>query len=96
MTDNGCIDRFTRLEQPRMMTVYFVVMAICSGVEGCVEERKPGPTFASRAMCMETARVMPPRKGVKFKCRSERLWVRETPRADGYESFVSTGAKTQP
>lgn len=79
-----------------MMTVYFMVMAICSGVEGCVEVRKPGPTYASRAMCLETARGMPARKGVKFKCRSERLWVHETPRAEGYESIVSTGAKTQP
>ncbi|WP_343471204.1 hypothetical protein [Pseudomonas halotolerans] len=80
-----------------MMTVYFVVMAICSGVEGCVEERKPGPTFASRAVCMDNARAMAPRKSVKFKCRSERLWVPVEARGvDGNESVVSTGAHTQP
>lgn len=79
-----------------MMTVYFVVMTICSGIEGCVEERKPGPTFATRAMCMETARVMAPRKGVKFKCRSERMWVVETPPIEGYGKIVSTKSTVQP
>ncbi|WP_413795377.1 MULTISPECIES: hypothetical protein [unclassified Pseudomonas] len=80
-----------------MMTVYFVVMTICSGIEGCVEERKPGPTFASRAMCMETARVMAPRKGVKFKCRSERMWVvNETPPVEGYDKIVTTKSTGQP
>jgi hypothetical protein len=80
-----------------MMTVYFVVMTICSGIEGCVEERKPGPTFATRAMCMETARVMEPRKGVKFKCRSERMWVvDETPPVEGYGKIVSTKSTVQP
>lgn len=80
-----------------MMTVYFVVMAICSGIEGCVEERKPGPTFATRAMCMETARVMAPRKGVKFKCRSERMWVvDEKPSVEGYGKIVSTKSTGQP
>lgn len=80
-----------------MMTVYFVVMTICSGIEGCVEERKPGPTFATRAMCMETARVMAPRKGVKFKCRSERMWVvDETPAVEGYGKIVSTKSTVQP
>lgn len=80
-----------------MMTVYFVVMAICSGVEGCVEERKPGPTYASRAVCMDSARTMAPRKGVKFKCRSERLWVPVEARGvNRNESVVSTGTQTQP
>ncbi|ROM61982.1 hypothetical protein BK653_30515 [Pseudomonas brassicacearum] len=81
-----------------MMTVYFVVMAICSGNEGCVEERKPGPTYATKEICMETTRDMTPRKGVKFKCRRERLLVvpNEMPHAAGFESVVSTGAKGQP
>ncbi len=82
-----------------MMTVYFMVMAICSGIEGCVEERRPGPTYASKAICMETARGMTPRKGVKFKCRSERLWLPTEARSVGeedYGSLVSTGAKTAP
>ena len=80
-----------------MMTVYFVVMAICSGVEGCVEERKPGPTYATRAVCMDPARTRAPRKGVKFKCRSERLWVPVEARGvNRHESVVSTGTQTQP
>jgi hypothetical protein len=81
-----------------MMTVYFVVMTICSGFEGCVEERKPGPTYASRQICLETAREMTPRKGVKFKCRSERsnVMFTEAPPADGYESLVSTKIQGQP
>ncbi|AMZ71175.1 MULTISPECIES: hypothetical protein [Pseudomonas] len=79
-----------------MMTVYFVVMTICSGFEGCVEERQPGPTFASKAMCMETAKVMAPRKGVKFKCRKGRMLVVETPPAENYGKIVSTKTAGQP
>lgn len=81
-----------------MMTVYFVVMTICSGYEGCVEERRPGPTYASRQICMETAKDITPRKGVKFKCRSERSKVifTEVPRPEGYESLVSTKIQGQP
>ncbi len=80
-----------------MMTVYFVVMTICSGFEGCVDERQPGPTFASKTMCMETARVMAPRKGVKFKCRKERtLVVHETLPVEGYGKIVSTKTAAQP
>jgi hypothetical protein len=91
------INRFAQWSNTEMMTVYFVVMTICSGIEGCVEERKQGPTFASKAICMETARGMAPRKGVKFKCRSERLWVvDETPPVEGYSKIVSTKTAGQP
>ncbi|CAH0139502.1 hypothetical protein SRABI06_00435 [Pseudomonas brassicacearum] len=80
-----------------MMTVYFVVMTICSGFEGCIEQRQPGPTFASKAMCMETTKVMAPRKGVKFKCRKERtLVVHETLPVEGYGKIVSTKTTGQP
>ncbi|MBC3361486.1 hypothetical protein [Pseudomonas sp. SWRI154] len=80
-----------------MMTVYFLVMTICSGMEGCVEERKTGPTYSSREMCIDTAREMVPRKGVKYKCRSERLWVtNEVAPAGSYEAVVSTKVKEQP
>ncbi len=80
-----------------MMTVYIVVMTICSGIEGCVEERKMQPTYATKEMCLETTRVMAPRKGVKLKCRSERLWVpTEASHPVGYDRVVSTDAKTKP
>ena len=80
-----------------MMTVYFVVMTICSGFEGCVDERQPVPTFASKAMCMETTKVMAPRKGVKFKCRKERTWVAtETPSIESYGKIVTTKSTDQP
>ncbi|WP_434702405.1 hypothetical protein J3P85_16030 [Pseudomonas sp. Z1-12] len=80
-----------------MMTVYFVVMTICSGYEGCVDERQPGPTFASKAMCMQTASVMAPRKGVKFKCRKERTLVVDGARpVEGYDKVVTTKSLGQP
>ncbi|WP_434676409.1 hypothetical protein [Pseudomonas sp. D3-10] len=90
-------NRIARWSNIRMMTVYFLVMRICSGMEGCVEERNPGPTYASRQMCIESAQVMAPRKGVKYKCRSERLWVSdEVQSPGGYDAVVSTKVKEQP
>lgn len=77
-----------------MMTVYIMVMTLCTGGEGCVEERKPEPTFATKALCMESARAMAPRKGVKFKCRTQRLMVPN--QAPPAESVVSAGAKGRP
>ncbi|SFW84409.1 hypothetical protein SAMN03159376_04448 [Pseudomonas sp. NFACC09-4] len=82
-----------------MMTVYVMVMAICSGKEGCVEERKPGPTYATKEICMETARGMAPRKGVKFKCRRQQVQLivpNHIPHAAGLENVVSTDTKRQP
>ncbi|MGN8275829.1 hypothetical protein [Pseudomonas sp. SMN5] len=77
-----------------MMTVYVMVMTICTGGEGCIEERKPEPTYATKALCMESARSMAPRKSVKFKCRTQRLLVpNQTSTA---EAVVSTGAKGAP
>ncbi|WP_143007953.1 hypothetical protein [Pseudomonas sp. NFACC32-1] len=81
------------------MTVYVMVMAICSGKEGCVEERKPGPTYATKEICMETARGMAPRKGVKFKCRRQQVQLIvpiNIPHAAGLENVVSTDTKRQP
>ncbi|WP_144419483.1 MULTISPECIES: hypothetical protein [Pseudomonas] len=80
-----------------MMTVYVMVMTICTGGEGCVEERKHEPTYATKAMCVESARHMAARKGVKFKCRSERSWVPSTASgASGQERVVSTDVKAHP
>jgi hypothetical protein len=77
-----------------MMTVYFVVMTMCSGMEGCVDERKPGAAYASREECMETVGAIPHRKGVKYKCRKEPQWVlKEARRVDGQKSFITSEAK---
>ncbi|MDO7896878.1 hypothetical protein [Pseudomonas citrulli] len=77
--------------------MYVMVMTICTGVEGCVEERRHEPTYATKAMCMETASHMAARKGVKLKCRSERSWAPSTaPGANGLERVVSTDVKGQP
>ena len=77
-----------------MMTVYFVVMTMCSGMEGCVEERRPGDAYASREECMETVGAMAKRKGVKYKCRAEpQLVLQEARRVEGHKRFVTTGAK---
>jgi phage anti-repressor protein len=90
-------NRIARWSNIRMMTVYFLVMTICSGMEGCVEERKTGPTYTSRQLCIETAKEMAPRKGVKYKCRSERLWVSNEVKSPGsYDAVVSTKVKEQP
>jgi hypothetical protein len=69
-----------------MMTVYFLVMTICSGM-----------AYASREICIETAKDITPRKGVKYKCRSERLWVSDEVKPVGsYDAVVSTKVKEQP
>lgn len=76
-----------------MMTVYFVVMTLCSGMEGCVDERKPA-AYASREECMQMVSTMPRQKGIKYKCRkapqSELMEVR---RLEGQKSFITTEAK---
>jgi hypothetical protein len=77
-----------------MMTVYFVVMTMCSGMEGCVEERKPGDAYASREECMETVSAMTRRKGVKYKCKGEPQSVlQEARRVEGHKGLVTNGAK---
>jgi hypothetical protein len=75
-----------------MMTVYFVVMTMCSGMEGCVSERRPGEAYASQAECMETVSAMTARKGVKYKCRAEpQRILQEVRRTEGQKSFITTG-----
>ena len=77
-----------------MMTVYFVVMTMCSGMEGCVDERRPGEAYASKQECMETVSAMARRKGVKYKCRAEPQWMlKEARRTEGHKSFITTEAK---
>lgn len=80
-----------------MMTVYVMVMTLCRGDEGCVDVRKTEPTYLTKELCMAKARDITPRKGVKFKCRSERSWgPNKEPGAETLNSVVSTDAKRQP
>ncbi|MCQ2996250.1 hypothetical protein NLO88_12680 [Pseudomonas syringae] len=93
-TGAGLLDRIDQWSNTAMMTVYFVVMTMCSGMEGCVEERKAGDAYASREECMTKVSAITRRKGVKYKCRSEPQWVlKEDRRVEGAKSFVTTGAK---
>jgi hypothetical protein len=75
-----------------MMTVYFVVMTMCSGMEGCVSERRPGEAYASREECMETVSTLTTRKGVRYNCRAEpQRILQEVRRTEGQKSFITTG-----
>ncbi|MBF7141218.1 MULTISPECIES: hypothetical protein [Pseudomonas] len=50
-----------------MMSVFVVVMSMCTASEGCLDEQKP-TTYASRAECLETMATMPVSRGVKYRC----------------------------
>jgi hypothetical protein len=50
-----------------MMSVFVVVMTLCTPAEGCAEERKP-TAYASREECMETLATVPSYRGVKYRC----------------------------
>lgn len=50
-----------------MMTVYFIVMTLCSGAEGCMEERRP-VAYATQEECLESLSGMAPRRGVRYRC----------------------------
>lgn len=52
-----------------MMSVFVVVMSMCTASEGCLEERRP-TAYSSRAECLETVATMPMSKGVKYRCAS--------------------------
>jgi hypothetical protein len=73
-----------------MMTVYFVVMTLCSGVEGCVDERKP-VAYATEAECMETLGSMAARRGVKYRChRGPQQLVSEVIRSSAPKPHLMT------
>lgn len=73
-----------------MMTVFFVVMTLCSGVEGCVDERKP-VAYASEAECMETVNGMAARRGVKYRChRGPQQLVSEVIRSSATQPHLVT------
>lgn len=51
-----------------MMMVYFVVMTMCTGMEGCVDERK-ATAYSSREECIQMISALPHQKGIKYRCR---------------------------
>ncbi|MFF7706593.1 hypothetical protein [Pseudomonas sp. NPDC007930] len=50
-----------------MMMVYYMVMTLCTGQEGCLDERKP-VAFATQAECQSSISEIEPRRGVKYRC----------------------------
>jgi hypothetical protein len=52
-----------------MKSIFMVVMTMCSGAEGCLDESQP-TAYSTRAECMETVALMPTRKGIKYRCSS--------------------------
>ncbi len=52
-----------------MMSVFVVVMSMCTAAEGCLEERRP-TAYSSRAECMESVATMPTTRGIKYRCTS--------------------------
>lgn len=52
-----------------MMSVFAIVITICTGSEGCLEERQPA-AYSTRDECMESVATMPVRKGMKYHCSS--------------------------
>jgi hypothetical protein len=52
-----------------MKSIFMVVMSMCSGAEGCLDENQP-TAYSTRAECIESIAVMPVRKGIKYRCSS--------------------------
>lgn len=78
-----------------MMSVYFIVMTMCSGMEGCLEERKT-TAYATRDECMQEVAAMPPRKGLKYKCaKAPQRLVKEDREAGARPHLMTiSGSKT--
>jgi hypothetical protein len=73
-----------------MMSVFVVVMTLCTPAEGCSEERKP-TAYASREECMETLAAIPTYRGVKYRCTAtSKMIVSEDRRAT--KSHLATTA----
>jgi hypothetical protein len=79
-----------------MMSVYFVVMTICSGMEGCVQERRPD-VYATQEECVQELAALTPRKGLKFRCaKGPQLVVREDRKAAAKPHLISTAVNPAP
>lgn len=80
-----------------MMTVYFVVMTLCSGAEGCVEERKPA-AYATQAECLETVDALEQRRGVRYRCHRgpQRLISQDLKEKSAQPHLITTNAPVAP
>jgi hypothetical protein len=72
-----------------MMSVFVVVMSICSGAEGCLEERQ-ATAYSTRAECVESVATMLPRKGIKYHCSSVPQFMVGEQRRETKPHFVTT------
>lgn len=52
-----------------MKSIFVVVMTMCSGAEGCLDESQP-TAYSTREECMESVALMPTRRGIKYRCAS--------------------------
>jgi hypothetical protein len=74
------------------MMVYFVVMTMCTGMEGCVDERQ-ATAYSSREECLQTISAFPRQKGIKYKCRKgPQAELIEARRLEGQRVFLSSEA----
>jgi hypothetical protein len=74
-----------------MMSVFVVVMSMCSPSEGCLEERRP-TAYTSRAECMETVATMPSTRGIKYRCASTPQFMVSEDRRATKSHLVTTAA----
>ena len=77
-----------------MMSVFVVVMSMCSGSEGCLEEPRP-TAYSSRAECMESVSTLPYSRGIKYRCSSTPQFMVSEERRATKSHLVST-ATTAP
>ncbi len=75
-----------------MMSVFAVVISICTGSEGCLEERQPA-AYSTRAECMESVATMPVRKGMKYRCSSVPAAVVKEQRRGTLTHIVTTSTE---
>lgn len=57
-----------------MISVFVVVMTLCTPAEGCSEERKP-TAYASKEECVETLATIPSTRGVRYRCAATSKFV---------------------
>ena len=72
-----------------MISMFVVLMSMCTGSEGCLEERLP-TAYASRAECMETVATMPTSRGIKYRCSSTPQFMISEERRGTKSHLVST------
>jgi hypothetical protein len=75
-----------------MMSVFVVVMSLCSPSEGCLDEQKP-TAYASREECVETMATMPVSRGVKYRCASTSQFMLSESRKATKTHLVTTASE---